>query len=352
MNKKEYRLYYDPKDSTRIFLYALLFPYLAMFILYAIYMMIGSSINMNSADFMELLPVVMINAVFMQLCFIVLFFSFNYKRRINFVTATKLNKKPNAWAFAVAICLGFAFMWFSSPLMTLFEEGLTAIGFNIDSNLGFPLTNAGNIIFAIIGLGIIPAFIEEFIFRGAILQGLRKHGDWFAIIMSALLFMLMHANIQQTIYQFAFGILAGWLVVKTGSIWTSIAIHGLNNIFVIILQSINEINGTASETVALDTQFIVQTVIYTLVLVALLWLGIYLINKFCSNKNDKSITEIKDKKTNIQNKTIVAEDGSKNMSFKEGFKDYMSDITLKREGILGVFVALLLLIINSVAMLM
>ena len=352
MNKKEYRLYYDPKDSTRIFLYALLFPYLAMFILYAIYMMIGSSINMNSADFMELLPVVMINAVFMQLCFIVLFFSFNYKRRINFVTATKLNKKPNAWAFAVAICLGFAFMWFSSPLMTLFEEGLTAIGFNIDSNLGFPLTNAGNIIFAIIGLGIIPAFIEEFIFRGAILQGLRKHGDWFAIIMSALLFMLMHANIQQTIYQFAFGILAGWLVVKTGSIWTSIAIHGLNNIFVIILQSINEINGTASETVALDTQFIVQTVIYTLVLVALLWLGIYLINKFCSNKNDKSITEIIDKKTNIQNKTIVAEDGSKNMSFKEGFKDYMSDITLKREGILGVFVALLLLIINSVAMLM
>ncbi len=352
MNKKEYRLYYDPKDSTRIFLYALLFPYLAMFILYAIYMMIGSSINMNSADFMELLPVVMINAVFMQLCFIVLFFSFNYKRRINFVTATKLNKKPNAWAFAVAICLGFAFMWFSSPLMTLFEEGLTAIGFNIDSNLGFPLTNAGNIIFAIIGLGIIPAFIEEFIFRGAILQGLRKHGDWFAIIMSALLFMLMHANIQQTIYQFAFGILAGWLVVKTGSIWTSIAIHGLNNIFVIILQSINEINGTASETVALDTEFIVQTVIYTLVLVALLWLGIYLINKFCSNKNDKSITEIKDKKTNIQNKTIVAEDGSKNMSFKEGFKDYMSDITLKREGILGVFVALLLLIINSVAMLM
>ena len=352
MNKKEYRLYYDPKDSTRIFLYALLFPYLAMFILYAIYMMIGSSINMNSADFMELLPVVMINAVFMQLCFIVLFFSFNYKRRINFVTATKLNKKPNAWAFAVAICLGFAFMWFSSPLMTLFEEGLTAIGFNIDSNLGFPLTNAGNIIFAIIGLGIIPAFIEEFIFRGAILQGLRKHGDWFAIIMSALLFMLMHANIQQTIYQFAFGILAGWLVVKTGSIWTSIAIHGLNNIFVIILQSIIEINGTASETVALDTQFIVQTVIYTLVLVALLWLGIYLINKFCSNKNDKSITEIKDKKTNIQNKTIVAEDGSKNMSFKEGFKDYMSDITLKREGILGVFVALLLLIINSVAMLM
>lgn len=352
MNKKEYRLYYDPKDSTRIFLYALLFPYLAMFILYAIYMMIGSSINMNSADFMELLPVVMINAVFMQLCFIVLFFSFNYKRRINFVTATKLNKKPNAWAFAVAICLGFAFMWFSSPLMTLFEEGLTAIGFNIDSNLGFPLTNAGNIIFAIIGLGIIPAFIEEFIFRGAILQGLRKHGDWFAIIMSALLFMLMHANIQQTIYQFAFGILAGWLVVKTGSIWTSIAIHGLNNIFVIILQSINEINGTASETVALDTQFIVQTVIYTLVLVALLWLGIYLINKFCSNKNDKSITEIKDKKSNMQSKTIVAEDGSKNMSFKEGFKDYMSDITLKREGILGVFVALLLLIINSVAMLM
>ena len=359
MDKLDYKQYYNSNDSVRLFLYALIIPYVAMFLLYGVYMIIGTSINMNTTEFMEQLPVIMVNSIFMQVCFVVIFFAFNYKRKINFVSATKLNKVPNAWAIAVAICLGFAFMWFSSPLMTLFEKALTAIGFNIDSTLGFELTNAGTIIFAIIGLGIIPAFIEEFIFRGAILQGLRKHGDWFAIIASALLFMLMHANIQQTIYQFAFGVLAGWLVVKTGSIWTSIAIHGLNNIVVIIVQAVNEINGTATQTVELNTEFWVQFAIYTVVLVALVCLGVYLIKHIY--KNDKTAlasqtqaqTSDKSKISKTNSKfPDMAEDGSRAMHFKAGFVDFMQDRTLKREGVIGIFISLVFLIINSTAMLM
>ena len=340
--------FYDSYDAVRLFLYVLLIPYLAMFLLVGVYMIIGTSMNVSMDDFMSYLPVILINAVFMQICLVVIYFVFNYKRGINFVNATQFNKKVNAWAIAIALCMGFAFMWFSSPLVTLFEQGLIGLGFNLSSDLGFSLDNAGTIIFAIIGLGIVPAFIEEFIFRGAILQGLRKYGNWFAIIVSALLFMLLHSNIQQTIYQFAFGILAGWLVIKTGSIWTSILMHAFNNVTIIIMQSIYEIKGINTTEVVVNSELIIQAIIYTIILVALIWLGVYLINKVYKNKaeNETLVSQTDNEKTKQNNV-----DYSK-IGFKQGCKIFAQDSVMKREGILAIFIALILLIINSTSMLM
>ena len=348
-----YKKCYDSFDATRMFMYVLIFPYLGAFLLYMIYSMIGSSINIPPKEFYELLPILMINAVIMQICFVAVFFIFNHKRKIDFISATKLNKKTNAWVVAIALCMGFAVLWFSSPLVTMFEVGLEALGFELKNDLGFKLDNAGTIIFAIIGLGLIPPIIEEFIFRGAILQGLRKHGDWFAIIISALLFMLIHGNIQQTFYQFGFGILAGWLVVKTGTIWVSILIHALNNCFIITLTSIQDCNNIVEEVVKIDTPLILKTILYLAILAGLLWLGIYLINRLLK-KEQQMIKPIESNKNDKKQKTIKLqeEDGSRQMTFKEGFKDYFSDKTRKREGLLTLFLSVCMLIISYVEFLM
>lgn len=357
MNFKDYRKEYDSFDATRLFLYTLIIPYLGVLLLYMIYSIIGSSAGIAPKDFTELLPVAMLNAVFMQLCFVVIFFVFNHKRKINFISATKLDKKFNLSAFAVALCLGFAVMWFSSPLVTLIEQGLTALGFNLTQDLGFKLDNAGTIIFALLFIGILPAFIEEFIFRGAVLQGLRKHGDWFAIIASALLFMLMHGSIQQSIYQFGFGLLAGWLVVKTGSIWVTIAMHALNNCSILIMNSVYDCNNIVN-VVKLDTEFAIKAVIYTIVLVLLVWLGVYLIRKIYKkeeqNKEQQPALVPQTREQEHKNKKLKKqmEQNKQKNSFVRGFNDYFSDKYRKREAIGGVFLALCLLIVNSVAMLM
>lgn len=358
MTFKDYRKEYNSFDATRLYLYALIFPYLGIFVLYMVYSIIGSSIGTTPKELFESLPVAMFNAIFMQLCFVAVFFIFNHKRKINFITGTKLNKKFNPYALAVALCLGFAVMWFSSPLVTLLEEGLKAIGFKIDSDLGFKLDNAGTIIFALLFIGLMPAFIEEFIFRGAILQGLRKHGDWFAIIASALLFMLMHGNLQQSFYQFGFGLLAGWIVIKTGSIWVSVAMHALNNCSILVMSSINDCNGVVS-VVKLDTAFAIKAVIYTIVLAFLVWLGIYLLRKICKNQEVES---------QLQQQEIVAKPKTRaeqhklkknkkqpqppKSKFMRGCYDYFSDKYRKRESIGAIFLSLCMIIVNSVAMLM
>ena len=397
--KNNYRKYFLASDSTRMFLYAMLLPYVAFVLLCAVYSVIASSINVKYDDFMKTLPVLMINAVFMQLCFVAIYFAFVHKRRINFVTASKLNVRPNAWMLAISICMGFALLWFSSPAMDLFERGLSAIGCDIKSDLGFELNSAGTIIFAILCLGILPAFVEEFIFRGVILQGLRKYGNWFAIIMSALLFMLIHGNIQQTIYQFAFGVLAGYLVIKTGSLWVSIIIHTINNTFIIALNSIQTCMGIESVATKIDVFYVVQAILYLALLALVVYFGIKLLNKV-KNKVEKqtsaptqNVENVKEGAENvatlqensaitqensvvqenatIQEKSAMTQDVDKEtsttqadaeeneteiekqfakISFKEGYAGFMRDGTIKKEGLTGFFVALAIAILNTISM--
>ncbi len=386
--KNNYRKYFLASDSTRMFLCAMLVPYVAVFLLYAVYSVIASSINMKIDDFNQTLPVIMINAVFMQVCFVAIYFTFVHKRRINFAPASKLNVKPNAWMLAICICIGFAFMWFTSPTIGLFEEGLKGIGCNIKSNLGFELNSAGTIIFAILCLGILPAFIEEFIFRGAILQGLRKYGNCFAIVMSALLFMLIHGNIQQTIYQFAFGILAGYVVIKTGSIWTSIIIHAINNVFIITMQSIQTCIGVDEVATKIDAFYVIRAVIYLVVLALIIYLGIKLLNKvknkienqeneqnnaenvgkMSKNLENTATTQGKSAiqqenstsvqsadlnavgQTNDEDNEIELEKQFAEIKFKQGFAGFMRDGSIKKEGLTGFFIAFAITVINTISM--
>jgi len=78
-------------------------------------------------------------------------------------------------------------------------------------------------------IGVTPAICEEAFFRGLILSGLRRLGPWPAIIICGLLFGLAHSSIYRLLPTFFIGVLLTWLVWRTGSIWTSIVAHTLNN---------------------------------------------------------------------------------------------------------------------------
>ncbi len=76
---------------------------------------------------------------------------------------------------------------------------------------------------------IVPALVEEFACRGIVLGILRKFGDVFAIIVSAVLFGLMHSNFEQIPFAFFVGIGLGFITVKSGSIWLAVLVHACNN---------------------------------------------------------------------------------------------------------------------------
>ncbi len=91
-----------------------------------------------------------------------------------------------------------------------------------------------DIIMSFIGSAVIPPLIEEFALRGVLMQNLRKYGNAFAIITSAFVFGLFHGNAVQMPFAFLCGLVIGYAVIATESLWTGVIIHGLMNAMSVI----------------------------------------------------------------------------------------------------------------------
>mgnify|MGYP000853102021 CR=1 FL=1 len=81
----------------------------------------------------------------------------------------------------------------------------------------------------------LQAAAEEYFFRGYLLQAIHTmapESPWFGVVGSAAVFALMHGtqDMPAFLYRFVFGVLAGWLVVRTGGLEAGIAAHVANNV--------------------------------------------------------------------------------------------------------------------------
>ena len=105
-----------------------------------------------------------------------------------------------------------------------------ATGYVFDMiNTSSPET-AGEYLAEILSSAAIPALVEELVFRGIVLGMLRRYGDRFAIVVSALLFAVFHANFLQMSLAFLIGLALGYIVVKSGNLWPAIVLHFANNV--------------------------------------------------------------------------------------------------------------------------
>ncbi|MBQ8041468.1 MAG: CPBP family intramembrane metalloprotease [Lachnospiraceae bacterium] len=179
-----------------------------------------------------------------------------------------------------------AFTMAASPLVTLI---------NLASQLFVENTVSANSdqflslhpVLLIFFVGMLAPVCEEVVFRGAIFGGMKKEGNVFkAIIASGLLFGLLHMNINQASYAFVIGVLLGFLVEATGSIFSSILFHVLvnstNAVMMIISDSVvsDEMMDNANEIVTTATLlnmigvYVVLAVIGTTIAICLLvWMS-------------------------------------------------------------------------------
>jgi len=78
-------------------------------------------------------------------------------------------------------------------------------------------------------IAITPALCEETLFRGLLLSGLRRWGPWAAIIITALGFGLLHGSIYRLLPTFILGLILGYTVWRSRSLYSSMIVHFLNN---------------------------------------------------------------------------------------------------------------------------
>jgi membrane protease YdiL (CAAX protease family) len=95
---------------------------------------------------------------------------------------------------------------------------------------------------SIILVGIMPAFLEEMLFRGVILSGFKdNYSRTKAIIMSSLLFGIVHLNPWQFVTAFIIGIISAWICLQTKSILPSIYMHLYNNMLAVLVMKFSDV---------------------------------------------------------------------------------------------------------------
>lgn len=164
--------------------------------------------------------------------------------------------------FGLMLC--FAGDYISSVISSIFES----VGITLTSIPEFEIPTSGPELFLFAFSTIVPpAIIEEFALRSVTMQPLRKYGDFFAIIMTALVFGLMHRNAVQGIFAFIAGAVFGYIAVATNSVWPAVIVHALNNGFSVLINVLMEINEEkANRVYALVISIVMVTGILSAVL--------------------------------------------------------------------------------------
>lgn len=149
--------------------------------------------------------------------------------------------------FVLAVFAGLMICFVGDFLTAYISQAASAIGVEF-SQAETPMPeNLSECLLYFLSFAVVPALIEEFAFRGVVMQPLRKYGDWFAIVMSSVFFALLHGNMVQIPFAFIAGLALGFFRIKTGSIWTSVVIHFLNNTLSVVTSIYYNNNPNASE---------------------------------------------------------------------------------------------------------
>lgn len=129
--------------------------------------------------------------------------------------------------FACIACVFFGGQLVFEGCYQLMEAGLNLIGYTAAGSMD-AASATSQTISMFIYCGIVAPIAEELVYRGFALRLLEKYGKVLAILVSSVLFGIMHANLPQAAFAFCVGIVLGYVAMEYSIFW-SILLHILNN---------------------------------------------------------------------------------------------------------------------------
>jgi len=158
--------------------------------------------------------------------------------------------------FFLAIPAGVGFCILANLVSSYIIRLISAFGLELSSpDLPLP-DGALGVTVSFFRVVVVAAMVEELCFRGVVMGNLRRYGDFFAVFMASLVFALMHCNLIQAPFALIVGFALGYLCIRTGSLWTAVAVHALNNtislVFSYLLERYDETAVNLAYTVLID----------------------------------------------------------------------------------------------------
>lgn len=118
------------------------------------------------------------------------------------------------------------------------------------------LTGWGEYLIAIIIIAFFPALFEEMFFRGAVQSTLHRwwKNPWAAVIVTSVLFSLIHLSIYLFLSRLLLGAALGWIFYKSRNVWIGVMIHFFNNTFALTQVFYLKKTGSKIDPSKLDTE--------------------------------------------------------------------------------------------------
>jgi membrane protease YdiL (CAAX protease family) len=145
--------------------------------------------------------------------------------------SVKKELRFNSLSFTDSLLVAVAFI--SAYFIAVFVNLLGEILISMMGNLIVPdipfATDPTEYIVLLFVIAGSAGICEEILFRGFMLRAYEKFGMWKSIVITALLFSILHLNIQNILAPFFLGLVLGFVVYKTNSIFAGILGHFINN---------------------------------------------------------------------------------------------------------------------------
>ncbi len=163
---------------------------------------------------------------------------FLIKEKKSYFTDCFLNVKPSVLivlSFLIGICTQYVGIAFNLPV----KYGIYLLTDKLSQN-NLIVSDIPLFITATIVICLIPAVFEEVMFRGIVFNYFRQYGEKAAIIISAILFSVMHLDFGNTVGTFVLGIVAGLLVKYTNRLIYPMIAHFAMNLVSVTVSYISE----------------------------------------------------------------------------------------------------------------
>lgn len=152
---------------------------------------------------------------------------------------TEIQHNHNKMTFSVFMKILAVFMMVAVA-GSLVAEGIEALlnlfGYTMSEGVLDMVSTAATTLPLFIYANFMAPVIEEIIFRGEFLGSLKQYGKLFAIIISSLLFGVMHGNFMQIPNAFLVGLVLAYIAMEYSLKW-AILIHIINNFVMVDILS-------------------------------------------------------------------------------------------------------------------
>ncbi len=230
-------------------------------------------------------------------CLSIFMFSGLQKQKVKTTFAFYGYKKITWKAVLITVVIGAIVYFLNIFVATFFDVLLSMLGYKFHAAAPVESYPIYMLFVNLIFTAVLPAVCEETAHRGMLLKGSTAFGQKYAIIISALLFGLMHMNIEQFFYATIIGLFMGYLSVICDSIYPAMIIHFMNNALGVYsgfsaFYKLPFAKAISAVGVFLSNNLILGLLFLILLVTLLSWLLFFLVKKLFKETTGKAMANL------------------------------------------------------------